>query len=191
MNISVDKVTKAYQGTTVLKDISFQISKGEAVRVTGRSGSGKSTLIRLMLGFERPDFGEIRFDAEQPGVLFQEDRLLEERSGLENIRITVPFAKEEDILRIAEAVDLSENDMRHAVAELSGGERRRIALLRAFLFAKDLLILDEPFAGLDQSTKLHVKQFILENRRGRALIVTDHDGLEFPEEGFREISVEG
>ena len=173
--LRMEKLCKSYDGKPVLKDFTEELREGECCVLTGPSGSGKTTLLRLILGLEEADAGQIRSPRPlKTSVVFQEDRLFENMSAAENV---------------AEALSeiLPADELDKPVAELSGGMRRRVCLVRACLYPSDLLLLDEPFTGLDDKNRALCIRFLLKHRKGRTLLLSSHgtEGLEF----CREINV--
>lgn len=156
----------------------------------GESGKGKTTLLRILMGLEKADRGQvIGLNNRRIRAVFQEDRLLEENTVMDNILFVMPHRgeKERDVVRIAcEEVGLagSENKL---VKELSGGMKRRVAIIRALLSDFDILLLDEPLKGLDAENKQRVIQFMRSviNRKDKEYIVImvthDKDDVELVE----------
>ncbi|WP_420332333.1 ABC transporter ATP-binding protein [Roseibium sp.] len=148
--ISVDIITKNFGATRILKDISFQVSKGECVAILGQSGIGKSTLLRLVAGLDQDYEGVVR-RPDQMAFVFQEPTLLAWRSAIDNILIVHPEMSEPAAREMLDKVGLAE----HAALfprQMSLGQQRRLSLARAFAGRPQLLLLDEPFASLDEST---------------------------------------
>jgi NitT/TauT family transport system ATP-binding protein len=193
--ITVSHVSKSY-GTTqsrkdVVKDCSFTIERSKLTVMVGPSGCGKSTLIRLMAGFEKPTSGEIRLDGEPVSgpardrlVLFQETALFPWMTTYDNI-LYGPRARGE-VTR--ETLDFAEflltkvglQDFRKKYpTQLSGGMQRRAELARAMINNPKVMILDEPFRGLDAMTKELMWEYYSalyeENRRTNFFITTDID----------------
>lgn len=177
--IELQNVCKAYGGVPVLRGVTLLLRPGAPVCVTGRSGIGKTTLLHLMLGLERPDSGTVfvrrgtRFAA-----VFQENRLIAHLSAADNVRFVCPAAAMPDDAALAEAfaaVGLTRQEMEKCVSELSGGQQRRTALLRALLAPADAVLLDEPFTGLDAEARRAAAAYIRETCRGRALLCITHE----------------
>jgi NitT/TauT family transport system ATP-binding protein len=175
-DIVVKHLYKAYDGRTVLRDISFTLPRGERRALMGPSGCGKTTLFRLLLGLERPDGGEICGLPARISAVFQEDRLCEELSAYRNLRITLPPSEvgESDIRDMLAALGLGEDSDR-PVSELSGGMKRRVAIARALLLPATLLLLDEPFRGLDEATRARVAAVISAACADRTVLLITHD----------------
>ena len=174
-DIVVDNVSKAYDGRAVLSSVCLRFSEGRVSGLAAPSGAGKTTLLRLMMGLEAPDSGHITgLKGARLGVCFQEDRLLEDADALNNLRLVRPDMDAAALTRALARFGLSDAD-RKPVRRLSGGMRRRVALLRALLCEADVLLLDEPFNGLDESTRDAVIRETLRLIAGRTAVVVAHD----------------
>ncbi len=188
--LRLDKICKSYDGKPVLKDFSEELKAGECCVLTGPSGSGKTTLLRLILGLEAPDAGKIvTAEPLRASVVFQEDRLFENFTAVENcaaVLSTEKGAPGDREIREALSEILPADELDKPVSELSGGMRRRVCLVRACLYPSDVLLLDEPFSGLDAETRALCIGFLERHRNGRTLLLSSHgtEGLEF----CREIS---
>lgn len=176
MDIKINNLCKAFNGQQVLKDLSCLIKEGETTAVMGPSGCGKSTLANILLGLMTPDSGSIDgLNGRQLSAVFQEDRLCENLSALSNIRLVCPPNTPREIIEKALCeVDLGDALLKPA-HDLSGGMRRRIAILRSLLAPADLLVMDEPFKGLDTATKETVLAWIKAHLDGRTLILITHE----------------
>ncbi len=180
-DIVVRDVTFAYApgSSPILRHFSAHIPLAGVTAFMGPSGCGKSTFLRLLLGLESPDAGTITgLDGLRPAVVFQEDRLLPWYTALENILVVLPSAAEQrekeacargllQALGIAEAAGQN-------VSALSGGQRRRVALARALAVEPTLLVLDEPFKGLDAAAKGQAIDLI-KQYGDMAVVLATHD----------------
>lgn len=179
MDIVLKGIFKSYDGKQVLSNFSCTIPEGSVCAVMAPSGTGKTTLLRLILGLEQPDRGEVLGVPGEKGVLFQEDRLCPRLSVLKNIRMAVGKAGAEqakallDFLGLADCAD-------QPAGQLSGGQARRAALARALLASGQLLALDEPFTGLDDAARLRAAEAIRAYRRGRTLLLITHRQEDLP-----------
>lgn len=181
-DICLNSVHKAYDGQAVLQNINACFVQGKRVALMGSSGRGKTTLVRLLLGLEKPDSGTI---SVPPGArfcpVFQEDRLCEGFSAVENIALVLPRARRAQIEDRLALVGLTAQEFYKPVGQLSGGQRRRVALVRAVEAEGDVLVLDEAFKGLDDATRAQAYQYVLQNLRGRTLLLVTHDRQEAEE----------
>ncbi|HET9933121.1 MAG TPA: ATP-binding cassette domain-containing protein [Polyangiaceae bacterium] len=188
--LSLAHVTKHFGSRSVLSNLSLEVRPGEFVAVVGRSGSGKSTLVRVLCGLEEPSGGSLRLPerGDRGGrggvrVVFQEPRLLPWKSVLENTSFGIAArdaegkrATREAALRALDSVGL--RDRIHDYPRvLSGGQRQRVALARALLHEPSLMLLDEPFSGLDALTRIEAQRLIesLWLERGFTALLVTHD----------------
>lgn len=185
-NVRIKNISKTYGEKQVLNHISKEFPAGETTVIMGASGCGKTTLLRILLGLEKADSGEVAGMPERVAVLFQEDRLCEDVSAYENIVLVLERkrtraqkdAQRRKIEQEAAQVGITAEDLTQNVMELSGGMRRRIALLRALLYEADCVILDEPFKGLDVTTKQIVMQYVKEKNAGKTTFLVTHEQAE-------------
>ncbi len=171
----VKNITKRFGDKLVLDGFSADFPDGEASFVVGQSGCGKSTLLNIIMGLLHADSGELdpRF-SDKISAVFQEDRLCEKLSAAANIRLVCPTADEEIISSLSQ-VGLAREDALRPVSELSGGMKRRAAIVRAVMADSRTVIMDEPFKGLDPSSKSRTIEYVMKNLRGRTLIAVTHD----------------
>lgn len=175
MTIEMKNVNKSYDNKYILKDFNHTFKKGETTFVTGESGIGKTTLIRMLLGLENEDSGEIKgADGLKKSAVFQDDCLCENLSIYLNIKLVCDDISKEKLKAELEKIGLKDLQDRR-VRELSGGMKRRVAILRALCSEFDLLILDEPFKGLDHQNKEKVMDYILKKTENKTLIIVTHD----------------
>ena len=170
-DIVVSHLYKAFDGKQVLSDFSAVFPAKTTTAVMGYSGVGKTTLLRILIGLEAMDGGA------RLAVVFQEDRLLEFMTPVGNIRLTAPSLSEEAVRKELTAMGL-DGCMTQPVRELSGGMRRRVAILRALLAESDVLLLDEPFKGLDEETKACVIEHTRALSAGKTVVLVTHDERE-------------
>lgn len=155
-NCKLEKVTKAFQGKTILKDFSLAVKSGQHIGLIGDSGIGKTTVMKILVGLERIDEGKISIDGSgRFAVLFQEDRLLPYLNVFDNMALTMDIKDRDRILEMAQALEI-EDSLYLLPNKLSGGMRHRVALGRTFLSGRDNIILDEPFRGLDKELKRRI-----------------------------------
>ena len=173
--ILFQRVGKFYDGQPVLQNVNWHIEAGQRWLVSGISGIGKTTLLRLLMGLEQPDTGRISgISGVRFAPVFQEDRLVEHWSALENVGLVCP-----DAARVREILTglLPGASLQRPVRTLSGGMRRRVALARALAAESDVLVLDEPFTGLDAAAAERAAQVIAAYHDGRTVVAVSH-GME-------------
>ncbi|HEV3448784.1 MAG TPA: ABC transporter ATP-binding protein [Gemmataceae bacterium] len=199
--LQVNQLSKDYPTRSgplsVLKDISLELHRGEALAVMGPSGSGKSTLLHILGTLDQPTSGSVQIDGKNPfglaerdladfrnrhiGFVFQDHYLLPQCSVLENVLIPTLVAKdgaadtETWAKQLLERVGLS-GRLEHRPAELSGGERQRVAVARALIRHPSILLADEPTGNLDRHAALAVGQLLLDLHRQEqtVLVVATH-----------------
>ena len=178
MELRAEHLQKSYGGVPVLRDVSFTAKEGVTC-VMGPSGEGKTTLLRLLLVLERPDGGTITgLEGRPVAAVFQEDRLLMGRTALENLRFVLgPAFREAECRALLAELGLPAEDDR-PVSEYSGGMRRRVALARALEAPSDLLVLDEPFTGLDRGTRDRCVEAIRRRCAGKVVVLATHDAAD-------------
>lgn len=150
--IELKNVTFSYGEQQILNNFNLSVNGGECVQLYGISGSGKTTVARLVLGLETVTNGNI-IVPQKISTVFQEDRLLENLDVQKNIRTVLQkeqFTFADNLLKEFGLYDVRKK----RVSELSGGMKRRVALVRAIAYGGDALILDEPFNGLDTENKI-------------------------------------
>ena len=174
MDIVIKNLYKSFGDNKVLNSLNLVIKENHTTCLMGQSGAGKTTLLNILMGFEKADSGEVLNVPEKKSVVFQENRLCEDFSALTNIKIVNDTLTEDIILKHLESVGLVESATQK-VNTLSGGMKRRVALVRAVLAEKDILFLDEPFKGLDEETKDKVIEYLKQNTQNRTVIMVTHD----------------
>lgn len=176
--IRISHISKKFEDETVFSDFSLEIPPRGVTAITGASGSGKTTLTRMLLGLCKPDGGEILNPYTRISCAFQDPRLLPFMTALDNVALVLTGIPQKDRRRIARE-RLTEFGLADALQkypeELSGGMQQRASLARAFAPPYDLLILDEPFRGLDEANKSIVISRILEAATTSPVILITHD----------------
>lgn len=177
-DIVIERLTKGFGAVVALPPTTAKFPAGEATCILGPSGCGKTTLLRLLMGLEAPSGGRFLGMPERVSVVFQEDRLLPEFSAVGNIRAVVgKQISEQASFEMLGALGLAGWE-RTPVRELSGGMRRRVAIARALLFPAEVILMDEPFKGLDEETKERVMTVVKERTGGKTLLLVTHDPQE-------------
>lgn len=203
--IIVKGIRKSFGTHVVLQDLSITFAPGGIYVIRGASGSGKTTLLRILAGLEQPDEGEVirerreaqeslesmesletrkipktrKTDAAGPvGMVFQESRLLSDLNAIRNVAYGVRGKIDQMQLRAQLREVLPEADLTLPVHQYSGGMRRRVEMVRAVFPGNGLLLLDEPFAGLDVENKKRTISYLLSRRKQATVICTSHDPAE-------------
>lgn len=174
MNISLRDITLSFDGKTILDSFSAELA-GRAVCLFGPSGCGKTTLLNVMAGLVQPASGTMRGVPDKVGYVFQEDRLLPWMSARENVQQVLPKEREAEADEWLRRMGFTQGDCAKRPGELSGGMARRAAVALALAFGAELLLLDEPFQGLDDARKFALIDLLKENLQDRSLILVTHD----------------
>ncbi len=196
--IKVQGINKSFGSLQVLKNVDLTISKGEIVSIVGPSGAGKTTLLQIMGTLDKPDSGKVIFEGNDVtkyndrklsdfrnkniGFVFQFHQLLPEFTALENTMIPALIGKKDRAQATKEAKEILElmglaDRKHHKPAELSGGEKQRVAVARALINNPMIVFADEPSGSLDTENKdeLHSLFFKLRNELNQTFVIVTHD----------------
>lgn len=185
MRIELQHVQMAYGEKAVFSDLSYAFDLTGIVALMGESGCGKTTLLRLLCGLETPQSGEIYGIPQKYTFMFQENRLLPWATVQENVATVCDVASAENWLS---AVGLAQ-EANHLPSALSGGMQRRVAFARALAHQSDVLLLDEPFKGLDVDLRSKMILLLRKQAQMRPILFVTHDIQEARECGAKIISV--
>lgn len=175
MAVEIKNVSKAFGEKKVLRNATITLKDSGIYCLMGPSGMGKTTLLRILMGFETADSGEITgIRPDDITTMFQEDRLLMDLTVTQNVALV--YKKRPAHKKLVKDLEqiLPRECLNQPVRELSGGMKRRVALARAVHFESRMIVLDEPFTGLDHVTKENVIRYILAHLNGRILLVATH-----------------
>jgi phospholipid/cholesterol/gamma-HCH transport system ATP-binding protein len=197
--IAVDDLHKSFGSQKVLNGISLAVSRGETLAVLGRSGTGKSVLLRLIIGLEKPDSGSVRIHGQdivglaldqlgeirmKMGFLFQHAALYDSLTVEQNVAFPLQHHKKEmsksehgdRVKQLLTEVGM-EGDLEKMPSDISGGMQKRVGLARALALEPDILLLDEPTAGLDPISAAEINDLVLklQEEHHMASIVVTHD----------------
>ena len=177
--IEVKNIVKSFGKKTVLNNVSFSVPNAGVYAIVGRSGIGKTTLLRLIAGLDTPDSGSIDAKNVKIAYKFQEPRLIDWLTALDNVAVVIE--DKSTAVELARAwlatVDLSDVALLYP-DQLSGGMQQRVALARALAFEGDVLLLDEPFSAVDEETKQTLLSLVKQYAQTHAVILVTHDTSE-------------
>lgn len=178
MDIELKNIGKAFGEKIVLQGFSHRFPEGKTTCIMGPSGCGKTTLLRLLLGLEAPDSGQISGMAERrKSAVFQEDRLCEGVSAVSNLRMVSPALSRREAETLLFRLGLGDS-LHQPLREFSGGMKRRVAILRALSAEYDVLLADEPFRGLDETTKRLTMEYFKAQTAGKTVLLVTHEEQE-------------
>ena len=164
-----ENVSKSFGENNVLKNVNQKFEAGNIYLLDEPSGMGKTTKLRILAGLIKPDEG--RVFAPAASMCFQEDRLFEQYDAITNIMLGGCDREKAEKLALTL---LGSDDINKPVLELSGGQKRRVALIRAFSGDCKMVLLDEPFTGLDEENREKAQRFIESNAKGRIIVTASH-----------------
>ena len=206
--LEVKNVSKIYGDLHALKEVSFQVRKGEWVAIMGSSGSGKSTMMNIIGCMDKPSVGEVILDGqditkesqnsltkirrEKIGLIFQQFHLIPYLTALENVMVAQYYHSipdEQEALQALERVGLKDR-AKHLPSQLSGGEQQRVCIARALINSPEIILADEPTGNLDEVNEKIVIDILTQlHEEGSTIIVVTHD-LELGDGAERKIILE-
>lgn len=178
--ITWQNVTLTYRDNktvkTVLDDVTLHIPAGKTTVIMGPSGCGKTTLLRVAAGLIAPTSGNVTRETERISYLFQDPALLPWLTAAENVNLVLSDSKKTLPVAIEWLARVGlEGEENTYPSALSGGMRQRVALARALSTDADLLLLDEPFRGMDEVLHARMRDLIRECRQGKTTVIVTHD----------------
>ena len=206
--LEVKNVSKIYGDLHALKEVNFQVRKGEWVAIMGSSGSGKSTIMNIIGCMDKPTMGEVILDGqditkesqtsltkirrEKIGLIFQQFHLIPYLTALENVMVAQYYHSipdEEEALQALERVGLKDR-AKHLPSQLSGGEQQRVCIARALINSPEIILADEPTGNLDEVNEKIVIEILKQlHKEGSTIVVVTHD-LEVGDVAERKIILE-
>ena len=177
-DIVIENLNKSFGNKKVLENFNCTFPANTISCIMAPSGYGKTTLLRIIMGLEKADSGKISgTDNCRISVVFQEDRLCENLTAQANIRLVNKKLNKQSVVNAMREVGLT-TQFDQLVREFSGGMKRRIAVLRALMAEYEILILDEPFKGLDEQTKKQMIEYTLNHCKDKTVLFVTHDPAE-------------
>lgn len=167
--IKVENITRAFDNKVLFNNLSFELQSG-VYALVGKSGSGKTTLLRILSGLQKANSGVFTID-KPISVSFQENRLFPWYTALKNVSIISDPETAEAILSEL----MLEDSLNKYPYELSGGMKRRVSLARALAAKSKTILLDEPFAGLDDGTANRTLEVILKHSKNKVVLISTHN----------------
>ena len=187
MHIKVEALTKTLKDCVVLKDINLDFYSGKIYGIVGNNGSGKTMLLRSIAGLIRPTEGTVSVDGKvlhkdisfppEMGIIIEKPELLEQLSGLENLKILADIKKNMSQEQIIEFMKMFSLDpySKKPLKKYSLGMKQKIGIIQAIMENQKLLILDEPFNALDESTVVMLRNLFLDYKKeDKLIIITSH-----------------
>ena len=177
--IETRDLTVTYDGRAVLRAVDLTVPDGGHIALMGPSGCGKTTLLRVLAGLRAPDGGTVRVSPGRMACVFQEPRLLPWRTAAENVNAVLSDRAQTMPQALAWLERLELGDARDQYpAALSGGMQQRVAIARALAYDAPLLLLDEPFRGLDAALRQRVTALVADAARAKTLVLATHDAAD-------------
>ncbi|MGV8979064.1 MAG: ATP-binding cassette domain-containing protein [Cellulomonas sp.] len=173
-------MTRRFGDEVVLDGLDLDLDDRGITALMGANGAGKTTVARLLLGLAVPDGGAVSgLEGLRRAAVFQEDRLCDQLTAVGNVRLVLDRAvRASAVVDELRRVGLDGESLVKPVRDLSGGQRRRVAIVRALMAEADLVVLDEPFKGLDTEAKALVMAYVREGCAGRTTLLITHDRAE-------------
>lgn len=174
--VKLENICKTYHHHQIIKNFSADFYDNTITGIMGVSGVGKTTLLHIVMGIVKPDSGTI--SGVNPGKLaavFQEDRLCEMLNAVENIKLVCDKKTTEEQVK-QELLEIGLTDLvNKPVGSFSGGMKRRVAIVRALITKAEIIIMDEPFKGLDKALKYEMAAYIKKKANNKIVIFVTHD----------------
>ncbi len=171
--LKIEDLLATYNEDVIIDGLSYTFENGKNYAITGSSGIGKTTLLNIISGLKKPTRGNVTLENEKLSYIFQEPRLFPWLTAVENVKLVCGSAEKASSLidTLIKDIDAKEK----YPSELSGGMKQRIAIARALSYDGDIILMDEPFKGLDAELKDDVRRFVFEYLKDKTVILVTHD----------------
>lgn len=187
MKIKLENVSKRFKNENVLKGISYSFESGKIYSIVGRNGSGKSVLLKIIAGLYLQDKGNVLFDnknynmineiPDNLGIVIEQPSFINDLTGLENLKLLASIrnvATERDIVESLEIVNLKD-DMNKKYSKYSLGMRQKLSIAQAIMEHQKVILLDEPFNGIDRQSVVAIKEYLKKvKNEDKLIIITTH-----------------
>ena len=187
MEIKLENVSKRFKNENVLNGISYSFESGKIYSIVGRNGSGKSVLLKIIAGLYLQDRGNVLFDnknynmineiPDNLGIVIEQPSFINDLTGLENLKLLASIrnvATERDIVESLEIVNLKE-DMNKKYSKYSLGMRQKLSIAQAIMEQQKVILLDEPFNGIDRQSVVAIKEYLKRvKNEDKLIIITTH-----------------
>lgn len=175
--IKLDNISLSFGDKKIINELSFLFENGKKYAIMGESGIGKTTILGIIAGILKAERGSVSADGATVAYAFQDDRLFPWLTVLENVTVVLNGNKEE---KKQKATEILQNiglggDINKYPEELSGGMKQRVAIARALAYDADVLLLDEPFRALDETTAKSVAEYLFDMTKNKTVIFVTHD----------------
>ena len=169
--LKLDNISLSYEKKIIIDSLSFEFEDGKNTLIMGESGIGKTSLLNIIASTLKASGGQLESSYEKISYVFQEPRLFEWLTALENVSIVSNKEKATEILTLMGL----EDSLDKYPSELSGGMKQRVSIARALAYEPDLILLDEPFKGLDEERRREVAEILFKALKGTTAIIVSHD----------------
>ena len=176
--LKIEDLSVNYGEKTVMEHVSYTFEDHQVTALIGSSGIGKTTLLRIIAGLLAPTQGRVICSAERIAYVFQEPRLFPWMTALENVSIVCKDDTKAGFL--LSSLGIESDSFKKYPHELSGGMKQRVSIARAMAYAPDLLLMDEPFKGLDAENRSKTAEFLFRQMQNKTVLMVTHDETEYP-----------
>ena len=191
VNVKAKNLYFSYGDQSVLKNVCIELTAERPVVLLGGSGMGKTTLLRILAGLIKADSGSIEGISKHTriSVMYQEDRLFPHLTVYKNLKLIRPTVTQAEAAALLAELNLEPTVLDQLPRELSGGMRRRVALARALLFEADVVLMDEPFQGLDVDTRRMALAAVKKWTKNRPTLLISHEPEDGPALGAKMLTI--
>ena len=191
VNVKAKNLYFSYGDQPVLRNVCIELTAERPVVLLGGSGMGKTTLLRILAGLMKADSGSIEGIDKHTriSVMYQEDRLFPHLTVYKNLKLIRPTVTQAEAATLLAELNLEPTVLDQLPRELSDGMRRRVALARALLFEADVVLMDEPFQGLDVDTRRMALAAVKKWTEGRPTLVISHEPEDAPALGAKTLTI--